>query len=573
MNRVLIAGICICVLLLAGCGQQEAPNRHEVPKETAAEPPKQQSSNEVQPNSERIARFNQRMHRHLKVLASDEFEGRAPATPGGKKTIAYLEQQFKALGLAPGNGESYQQRVPVAEITTDPAAKISVSGKGIDTEFSYGAQMMVTTQQQQPVIEVKDSDMVFVGYGINAPERNWNDYAGMDVKGKTVVILVNDPGFTTQDPNHFNGNAMTYYGRWTYKYEEAARQGAAAALIIHDTAPAAYPWEVVENSWSGAQIHLQTEDKGASKLKVEGWLNLDSAKTVLQAAGLDYDTVKETAAQPGFKAVPLNAKASVTLNNTIRYDESNNVIAKLEGTTRPDEYLIYMGHWDHLGRDPNREGDQIFNGAVDNGTGTVALLALAEEFKDERPERSILFLAVTAEESGLLGSKYYGENPIYPLNQTVGAINMDAMNAMGPVKDLVVIGDGFNQIQDYLEPFLKEQGRYIVPDENAEKGYYFRSDHFSLAKFGVPALNAEGGSNSVEHGKEWGRQQQDDYTANRYHKPADEYSEDMDLRGAAMDVDLFYSVGQTLANSDDWPGWNEGSEFKAIREASLNSKK
>lgn len=565
MKGVLIATISIGWLGLAACGQQEAPEKTTVK-------PQQSAVNEAQPNSERIAQFNQTIHRHLKVLAADEFEGRAPATPGGKKTINYLKQQFESMGLSPGNGDSFLQRVPVAEIITDPAVHISLSAADYSDNLAYGKQMMVATQQQQPLIEVKDSDMVFVGYGINAPERNWNDYAGLDVRGKTVVILVNDPGFITQDPDNFNGNAMTYYGRWTYKYEEAARQGAAAALIIHETAPAGYPWEVVANSWSGPQIHLQAADKGASKAQVEGWLHLDAAKALLASAGLDHDTLKRQAAQPGFKAIPLNAQASMTLENQIRYDESYNVIAKLEGTEQPDEYFIYMAHWDHLGRDPSREGDQIFNGAIDNGTGTAALLALAEAFKNQPTERTLLFIAVTAEESGLLGSKYYGENPIYPLNQTVGAINMDAMNALGPVKDLVVIGDGFNQIQNYLTPFLQQQGRYAVPDEHAEKGYYFRSDHFSLAKFGVPALFAEGGNDSVEHGKEWGRKQQDDYTANRYHKPSDEYSKDMDLRGAAMDVDLFFSVGQALANSDNWPQWNEGSEFKAIREASLNAK-
>ncbi len=521
-----------------------------------------------QPSAQRVARFEEMLHKHTKILASDAFEGRAPATEGEEKTVNYLQQAFAGLGLKPGNGDSYFQQVPVAEITVDPSVTFEIEGGGYSASLKYGPQMMVFTQRQQEVIEIKDSEMVFVGYGINAPEKNWNDYAGLDVRGKTVVILVNDPGFTTQDPAHFNGNAMTYYGRWTYKYEEAARQGAAAALIIHETAPAAYPWEVVANSWAGPQINLQSPDKGASKLQAEGWLPLEQARALLKASGQDYDSLKQAAARPGFKPIPLKTTLSTRLQNKIRYDRSRNVIAKLEGTRYPDEYIVYMAHWDHLGRDPSRDGDQIFNGAIDNATGTAGLLALAQAYQSAKPERSVVFISVTAEESGLLGSRYYGENPIYPLNKTVAAINMDALGSIGPVKDITVIGYGFNQMQDYLAKYADLQDRYLVPDQNAEKGYYFRSDHFSLAKFGVPALYAEGGVDSVEHGKEWGRQQQEQYTAERYHKPADEYHQGLDLSGAAQDLELYYLIGNQLANSRDWPAWSEGSEFKLIREKS-----
>ncbi|TQV67706.1 M28 family peptidase [Exilibacterium tricleocarpae] len=576
MKKIWVTALCAAALGLGGCerqsGQEHSGQEHSgegvtgsvQPEQAAAQP----RSTTVQLNQAALAQFEQDLHRHTAVLSADEFEGRAPATPGGEKTINYLQQEFAALGLEPGNGDSYFQRVPVAEITTDPTAQLRIKAEGYTADLAYGTEMVVFTQQQKERIAIEDSELVFVGYGINAPERDWNDYAGIDVAGKTVVILVNDPGFITQDPAHFTGNAMTYYGRWTYKYEEAARQGAAAALVIHDTAPAAYPWEVVPNSWSGPQIHLQRADKGESKLPVEAWIHLQPATELLRAAGLDYDTLKREAAQPGFKAIPLNAAASFSLQNSIRYVESRNVIAKISGSERADEVVIYMAHWDHLGRDTSLEGDQIYNGAVDNATGTAALLALGRVFKAAPPQRTVMFMAVTAEESGLLGSKFYGENPIYPHNKTVGAINIDAMGSIGPVRDVTVIGHGFNQLQDYLARHAQKQGRYIVPDQNAEKGFYYRSDHFSLAKHGVPALYAEGGHDSVAHGKEWGKQQQDDYTANRYHKPGDEYHEEMDLSGAAQDLELYFYIGSDLANSNDWPGWNAGSEFKLIREKS-----
>jgi len=568
MNKASLLGLILVTSCMSAC------DKRELGVESADNAPAPEKTKVAQGTGKtgfltgKAQQFEKELHQHIKVLASDEFEGRAPATPGEEKTGEYLKGEFLALGMEPGNGSSFFQPVPVAEILTDPTASIELQGKGYQASLAYSTQMMVFTQRQQTQIDIDNSDMVFVGYGINAPERHWNDYADLDVRGKTVVILVNDPGFATQDPALFNGNAMTYYGRWDYKYEEAARQGAAAALIIHDTAPAAYPWEVVSNSWSGPQIHLQAEDKGASKLKVEGWLHLASATALLRAAGLDYDTLKMSAAKPGFKSIPLEITASTHLKNSIRNAESKNVIAKITGSEFPDEYMVYMAHWDHLGRDPSREGDQIFNGAVDNASGTAGLLALARVFKEVKPKRSVLFMAVTAEESGLLGSQFYAENPIYPLSQTVGAINMDALSSIGLVNDVQVIGYSFNQLEDYLTKYVTEQNRYIVPDQNTEKGYYFRSDHFSLAKYGVPALYAEGGVDSVVHGKAWGEQHQKEYTADRYHKPGDEYHADMDLSGAAQDLVLFLAVGNDLANSRDWPEWKEGSEFKLIREKS-----
>ena len=510
------------------------------------------------------------LHEHIAILASDQFEGRAPATPGEEKTITYLRQQFEALGIAPGNGDSYFQAVAVTELTTVSDAVLQIQGSDYDASFSYGDQMMVGTQQQIPYVSVQGSDVVFVGYGIVAPERNWNDYANIDVTGKTVIILVNDPGYATQDPELFNGNAMTYYGRWTYKYEEAARQGAAAALVVHETGPAGYPWEVVSSSWSGPQIGLQAADLNADKNEIEGWLTLESAEALFDGAGLDYQELKAAAAQPGFTAVPLaDFKASVSIENSVRNSESQNVIAIIPGTERPQETIIYTGHWDHLGVNAELEGDNIYNGAVDNATGTAALLALAHLHSQQPPpERSIVFLAVTAEESGLLGSRWYAEHPIYPLATTVANINIDAMNVNGIMRDVVVVGYDSNELQNYLATAAAKQDRYLRAEPNPERGYYYRSDHFNFAKVGVPALYAESGEDSVEFGMEWGAERAQDYTDNRYHAPSDEYDPDWDLSGAAADILMFFDVVNTLSEESTFPNWFEGNEFKAIRDAS-----
>jgi Zn-dependent M28 family amino/carboxypeptidase len=514
------------------------------------------------------------LHEHIAVLASDEFEGRAPATPGEEKTINYLRSEFEALGIGPGNGDSYFQSVTVTEVTTASDAVLTFSGSNYDAELEYATEMMVGSQQQIPTTSIVDSELVFVGYGVVAPERNWNDYAGIDVAGKTVVILVNDPGYATQDPDVFNGNAMTYYGRWTYKYEEAARQGAAGALIVHETGPAGYGWEVVSGSWSGPQIGLQADNLNSDKNDIEGWLTLDSAESLFAGAGLNYQELKATAAQPGFSAVPLgDITASVAIQNSVRTSESQNVIAMIPGTQRPAETIIYTAHWDHLGVNPELPGDNIYNGAADNATGTAALLAMAKMHADAGPApRSVVFLAVTAEESGLLGSRWYAEHPVFPLATTVANINIDVLNTYGPMHDIVVVGNGSSELEAYLEEAATAQGRHLVEEPNPERGYYYRSDHFNFAKAGVPALYAESGEDSVEFGKQWGAEQAQDYNENRYHAPSDEYDPNWNLEGAAQDILLYFDVANKLSRESSFPNWLEGNEFKGIRDATSSSR-
>ena len=514
------------------------------------------------------------LHQHISVLASDEFEGRAPATPGEEKTINYLRSEFEALGIGPGNGDSYFQSVSVTEITTASDAVLTFSGSNYDAKLEYATEMMVGSQQQIPTTSISDSELVFVGYGVVAPERNWNDYAGIDVAGKTVVILVNDPGYATQDPEVFNGNAMTYYGRWTYKYEEAARQGAAGALIVHETGPAGYGWEVVSGSWSGPQIGLQADNLNSDKNDIEGWLTLDSAEALFAGAGLNYQQLKATAAQPGFSAVPLgDVTASVAIQNSVRTSLSQNVIAMIPGTERPTETIIYTAHWDHLGVNAEILGDNIYNGAADNATGTAALLAMAKMHADAGPApRSVVFLAVTAEESGLLGSRWYTEHPVFPLATTVANINIDVLNTYGPMHDIVVVGNGSSELEAYLEEAATAQGRHLVEEPNPERGYYYRSDHFNFAKAGVPALYAESGEDSVEFGSQWGAEQAQDYNENRYHAPSDEYDPSWNLEGAAQDILLYFDVASKLSRESSFPNWLEGNEFKGIREATSSSR-
>ena len=514
------------------------------------------------------------LHQHIAVLASDEFEGRAPATPGEEKTINYLQSEFEALGIDPGNGDSYFQSVSVTEITTANDAVLIFSGSNYDVELEYATEMIVGSQQQIPTTSIVDSELVFVGYGVVAPERDWNDYAGIDVVGKTVVILVNDPGYATQDPDVFNGNAMTYYGRWTYKYEEAARQGAAGALIVHETGPAGYGWEVVSGSWSGPQIGLQADNLNSDKNDIEGWLTLNSAEALFAGAGLNYQQLKATAAQPGFTAVPLgDVTASVAIQNSVRTSLSQNVIAMIPGTERPTETIIYTAHWDHLGVNAEILGDNIYNGAADNATGTAALLAMAKMHADAGPApRSVVFLAVTAEESGLLGSRWYTEHPVFPLATTVANINIDVLNTYGPMHDIVVVGNGSSELEAYLEEAATAQGRYIVEEPNPERGYYYRSDHFNFAKAGVPALYAESGEDSVEFGKKWGAEQAQDYNENRYHAPSDEYDPNWNLEGAAQDILLYFDVASKLSRESSFPNWLEGNEFKGIRDATSSSR-
>ena len=507
----------------------------------------------------------------IQILASDEFEGRAPASPGEEKTVAFLTDEFQKMGLEPGNGDSWYQDVPLVSITADPDMALSVRSGGQVKQYSYGDGFIAWTTRVVEGVDLGDSEMVFVGYGIVAPEYGWNDYEGIDVTGKTVVILVNDPGYATEHPELFNGRSMTYYGRWTYKYEEAARQGAAGALIVHETGPAGYGWTTVANSWSGPQFDLVREDNNMSRVRVEGWIQLDAANEIFAMAGLDYEEAKAKASLSGFEAVPMDLNASVAITNSIERSTSRNVLALLPGTDRADEYVIYMSHWDHLGKDPSLEGDQIYNGALDNASGTAGLLDIAEAFAslDAKPSRSLLFIAVTAEEQGLLGSAYYGVNPVYPLEKTVAVINMDGLNIYGRMKDIVVIGYGNSELDDYLADAARTQDRVLVPDPEAEKGFFYRSDHFSLAKQGVPALYTDTGDEHVERGAEWTRQKKEEWTAEHYHQVSDEYSTDWELTGAVDDLQLFFMVGYRLANESSWPNWKEGTEFKAIRDAMM----
>jgi len=502
-------------------------------------------------------------------LSSDKFDGRMPGTEGEELTVALLTERFEAAGLEPGNNGSWVQDVPLVEITGKNFAPLTITNGETDMVVDFGSEWVGVTYREDAQTQLANSELVFVGYGINAPERGWNDYDGVDVTGKTVVILVNDPDWQTPGlEGTFNGRAMTYYGRWTYKYEEAARQGAAGALIIHDTEPASYGWNVVESSWSGPQAYAQRGENAPPLTTMNGWVQKEVAREILSAAGQDLDALSEAAKSEDFKPVELGFSASTSFANDIRTFASKNVIGVLPGATRPDEYVIHTAHWDHLGRcTPAPDGDDICNGAVDNATGTAALVALAEAHgKAGAPDRSLVFLAVTAEESGLLGAHYYAENPVFPLAQTVGGINMDAFLIAGPSKDVTVVGPGKSQLDQFLEAALVADGRVSTPNPNPEAGYYYRSDHFAFAKRGVPMLYVDGGEDLVEGGREAGAALQQDYRDNRYHGPKDEFNEEWDWSGVMADLQLFYRLGRMMAMSTSWPNWNEGDEFKATRD-------
>ncbi len=506
-----------------------------------------------------------------RTLSLDEFEGRMPGSAGEEKTVALLIEKFEAAGLQPGNGDSWVQKVPLVEITGSDFAPLTISGA--ETELSYTAceDWVGVSYREDAQTTLEDSELVFVGYGINAPERDWNDYEGVDMTGKTAVILVNDPDYGTGSLNGpFNGDAMTYYGRWTYKYEEAARQGAAGALIIHDTEPASYGWNVVESSWSGPQAYAQRGENAPPLTQMNGWVRNEVGAEILAAAGQDLADLSAKAKEKGFKAVPLGLTAGTSFSNTIRSYESQNVIGILPGSERPDEFVIHTAHWDHLGRcTPAPDGDDICNGAVDNATGTAALVALAEAHaKAGAPARSLVFLAVTAEEQGLLGADYYAANPVLPLDQTVGGINMDAFLVAGKSNDVTVVGPGKSKLDDFLAKALEADGRTATPNPNPEAGYYYRSDHFAFAKRGVPMLYVDGGEDLVEGGREAGAAAAKDYRDNRYHGPKDEFNEEWNWEGVMQDLQLFYRLGRMLANSTSWPNWVEGDEFKATRDES-----
>ena len=512
----------------------------------------------------------------IRTLASDEFEGRGPGTAAEPKTLDAIIVRFKAAGLQPGNKgpdgkPSWLQDVPTATITGVNRSPLVISGGAQAMTFKPSTDFVAGSYRITPHTEVKDSELVFVGYGINAPELGWNDYAGIDMKGKTAIILVNDPDYAMEGENGlFRGRRMTYYGRWTYKFEEAARQGATGALIIHDTFPAAYGWQVVESSWSGAQHFVQTANDGADQTVANGWIQKPVAEAILKAAGKDLTALTTAAQHKGFKPVLLGLKASLSFDNTIEKANSHNVIGILPGKTRPDEYVLYSAHWDHLGRcKPDATGDDICNGAVDNATGVAALAALAKMNAAAGPAaRSEVFLAVTLEESGLLGSEYYAQNPVFPLAQTVGGVNMDALSVGGPAKDITVTGGDKSELTAILRKVEGEMGLSESPEAHPERGHYYRSDHFSLAKRGVPMFDVGRGNDLIVGGKAAGDAASEDYTNVRYHQPSDQYQESWDVSGMLQDVRLFYRLGRELADSTAWPNWHPTDEFRAVRDKS-----
>ena len=511
----------------------------------------------------------------VKTLASDEFEGRAPGSNGEELTVNYIRDQMQRIGLQPGNGDSWFQEVPMTETTAEPSTVLKIQQGDASRDLVFGTDMVIGTRSGQPEIKIDNSELVFVGYGVDAPEQNWNDYTGQDWKGKTVVMFVNDPGFHTDDATLFDGKRMTYYGRWTYKFEEAARKGAAAALIVHDNAGASYGWDVVKNSWGGAQYDLPAAEDKQPRLQAQGWLSAEAARTLFADAGLDLDKAYKDASKRGFKPAPLNARLSLDLKSTIAQKKSRNVVGVLPGSKRADEAVLYMAHWDHLGKHEGEEGDNIYNGAVDNATGVAGILEVADAMTHQQtpPERSVVFLAVTLEESGLLGSQYYVNHPTFPLDKIAGVINIDAMSVNGRARDLTVTGFGSSELEDLLKPLAAKQGRTLHAESSVQSGFYFRSDHFNFAKAGVPALYADGGEDLIDGGVEAGKRAAEAYGKDRYHSPKDEYDPaTWKLDGTIEDLELLYGVGQQLAGGDAWPNWYEGNPFKANRDAMMKNK-
>lgn len=558
------------VVLAIACTQVPTTNQStniNAPSTTATVPA------ELKPAFEAITAND--IMQHTRVLSADEYEGRGPGTKGEELTVKYLTEQMQRIGLKPGNPDgTYVQKVPLAGFTGQPTASFTAGAKKIDLNFP--TDYVAVSRRFVPESKVENSDLVFVGYGVVAPEYGWDDYKGVDVKGKTIVMLINDPAVPdASDPSKldekmFKGKAMTYYGRWTYKYEIASEKGAAAAIIIHETGPAGYPYEVVSGSWSRENFDIQKPDKNMSRVAVESWITTDRAKELITAGGQDFDALKKAAVTKDFKPVTLNVKANMTVKNTLREIESANVVGKVEGSdpALKNEYVVYTAHWDHLGRDPKLAGDQIFNGALDNASGTAALLEIAEAFTKlaTPPKRSVLFLSVTAEEKGLLGAKYYAENPIYPLNKTLANINMDGVDQWGRTKDVTMVGDDNSSLIDLLKEAASSQGRVVNPDPESEKGFYYRSDHFEFAKQGVPALYADTGVDFIGKDASYSKQKRDEYTNKDYHKVSDEIKPDWDLSGAVEDAQLLTMIGYRVAQGDKYPEWKATSEFKAKRD-------
>src|SRR5690554_3827519 len=561
MQRLLLPAALAAALALAACGDRPATD------DADTAPPATAGTHEFSPEITE-ADFREM----VRTLSSDEFEGRAPGSAGGEKTVDYISAQFERIGLQPaGEDGTWFQSVPMVQTTASDATVLHISGNSGERELAFAEDMMIGTRTGETTVSVTDSELVFVGYGVDAPERGWNDYEGLDLSGKTVVMLVNDPGFHVDDEDLFDGNRMTYYGRWTYKFEEAARKGADAAIIIHDTPGASYGWDVVRTSWSGAQFDLRAEDDPAPRLPAQGWITNDVARELFANAGLDLDEQIRAASSADFEPVPLEATVSFELESEVVEGSSRNVIGVLPGTERPEEAVIYMGHWDHLGK---HDDGEIYSGAIDNVIGIAGIIEIAERFAtaEPAPARSVVFLAVTLEESGLLGSQYYVAHPSYPLADTVGVINLDAMSVAGPSRDFVVTGMGNSELEDILEPIAAAQDRTLAEEGNPAGGFYFRSDHFNFAKAGVPALYAKGGSDLVDGGIEAGRAAGEDY-ATRYHQPSDVYREEWNLEGLIQDLEALYEVGRVLADDvDQWPNWYEGNPFKSARDEMMSAR-
>ncbi|HRO47819.1 M28 family metallopeptidase [Agriterribacter sp.] len=547
MNRIFLS-IVSATLLLASCNPKEATFGEE----------------------DGLAAFSSdSLGKHIAELSGDDFEGRKPFTAGETKTIQYLKEKFIAAGLEPGNGESYFQEVPMVNITTDAAPVMQVKSAKGNFTLQGPDDYVLWTNKTDAAVSLNNDELVFAGYGVVAPEYNWNDYKGLDVKGKVVMVLVNDPGFNAGDTSLFKGKTMTYYGRWTYKFEEAARQGAKACLVIHNTEAASYPFTVVQNNWNASRLRLDPRGREEQLCDMIGWVSGPAAKKLLTAAGKDT-TLFTSADVRGFKGTALNLGLSTSIRVKTNYNQSNNVIGKITGSKYPDETIIYTAHWDHLGiGTPDETGDSIYNGALDNASATAGLLELARGFKSlpTQPERTIVFLSVTAEEQGLWGSAYYAQNPVYPSNKTVANINMDGLNWYGKTKDVIIVGQGQSELEDYLQEEAAKVNRTITPEVHPEAGYYYRSDHFNFAKAGIPALYISSGIDVIGKESGYGKKMNDIYTEKNYHRPSDEYDATWKLDGAIDDLQLLFRVGRRLAYGQSWPQWKTGSEFKAIRES------
>lgn len=511
----------------------------------------------------------EKMNAYVKELARDAYQGRKPFTEGEAKTLQYLQETYRSIGLEPANGDSYLQEVPLVKVVGEINAPLSIDLSGSTLQLKYVDEFVAFSRRLQRNIDIQNSEMVFAGFGIVAPEYNWNDYEGLDVKGKTVVVLVNDPGLASGKDNFFTGDAMTYYGRWRYKYEEAARQGAEAVLIVHQDKGAGYPWSVVVNSGSVAKIYPQPDDDYLHRCKAEGWITYDAAKQLFSGIGQNLEQLITEARQPGFKGFEMDATMQLALSNQWEKAVSHNVLGKITGSDLADEYLFYTAHWDHLGIGKKINGDSIYNGAVDNGTSLAWMLEIARAFKamPNKPRRSVVFMAPTAEESGLNGSGYYADHPVYPISKTVANINNDLMLPFGRCKDVMITGYGQSDLDELVRQEAEKQGRYVLPDPNAHTGMYYRSDHFSFARVGVPAIFARGNNDHLEKGKDYMTEKEQYWINNCYHKPGDEWEEWWDLSGVAEDARLLFRVGWAIATTDYYPQWNASSEFKAIRAA------